>query len=125
MREYLESLGVSQVGLVIASHNHADHIGGIVEVLRRLRPLFYMDNGVPATTEVYARVLEAAKEAGSALLEPTHRRIALGDGALTIVPPPGISDWEQNDNSVGVIVEYGDFRLSLAGDAEPREWAWW
>ena len=23
------------------------------------------------------------------------------------------------------MVEYGTFRLSLAGDAEPREWAWW
>src|SRR6478752_7027312 len=48
MREYLEGIGVAQVGLVIASHNHADHIGGLAEVLRRFSPPFYMDNGVPA-----------------------------------------------------------------------------
>jgi competence protein ComEC len=31
----------------------------------------------------------------------------------------------RNDNSIGLIVEYGSFRMSLAGDAEQREWAWW
>jgi beta-lactamase superfamily II metal-dependent hydrolase len=30
-----------------------------------------------------------------------------------------------NDNSIGIIIEYGSFRLSLMGDAEPREWAHW
>ena len=122
--QYLEALGVRQVGLVVASHNHADHIGGLSEVVRLLRPQFYMDSGVPATTQTYARVLEAVA-AGGQLLEPTARRIALGEATLVVVPPPGIAAWDQNDNSIGLVVEYGAFRLSLAGDAEPREWAWW
>jgi hypothetical protein len=84
-----------------------------------------MDSGVPASTLVYAGVLEAAAAAGSALLEPVSRRIALGDVSLVVVPPPGIAAWDQYDNSIGLIVEFGAFRLSLAGDAEPREWAWW
>jgi competence protein ComEC len=125
MRDYLTSLGVSAVGLVIASHNHADHIGGLAEVLRLFRPQFYMDNGVPATTQTYARVLEAVTASGSQLFEPTSRRITLGDAALTVIPPPGIPEWDQNDNSIGLMVEYGAFRLSLMGDAESREWAWW
>ena len=125
VRDYLVAQGISEVGLVIASHNHADHIGGLAEVLRAFRPQFYMDNGIPATTLTYARVLEAVAAAGSQLLEPTTRRITLGDVSLLIVPPPGLPAWDQNDNSIGVVVEYGTFRLSLAGDAEPREWAWW
>jgi beta-lactamase superfamily II metal-dependent hydrolase len=125
MREYLAALGVTEVGLVIASHNHADHIGGLAEVLSALRPRFYMDNGIPAATLTHARVLEAVAAARSELLEPTARKIALGDVSLDVVPPPGIAAWDQNDNSIGLVVEYGPFRLSLAGDAEPREWAWW
>lgn len=125
MRDYLSSIGVTQVGLVIASHNHADHIGGLTEIVRHYRPQFYMDNGVPATTQAYARLLEAVAGAGSQLLEPTNRRISLADGVLQVIPPPGIADWDQNDNSIGLVVEYGSFRLSLMGDAEPREWAWW
>ena len=125
MVEYLEAVGVTGVELVVASHNHADHIGGLAEVFRRYRPRFYLENGVPATTLTYRRVLEAAAAVGSELLEPTARRISLGDVELQVIPPPGIPGWDQNNNSVGLMVEYGNFRLSLAGDAEQRQWAWW
>jgi beta-lactamase superfamily II metal-dependent hydrolase len=125
VRDYLIGLGISTVSLVIASHNHADHIGGLAEVVRHFRPQFYMDNAVPATTQTYARLQEAVSAAGSQLLEPTARRITAGDASLEVVPPPGVPEWDHNDNSIGVVIEYGAFRLSLAGDAEPREWAWW
>jgi competence protein ComEC len=124
MREYLTTLGITKVDLVIASHNHADHIGGLPEVLRLFRPPFFMDNDVPATTLSYGRLLDAVAAAGSQLVDPTERRIQLDDASLSIIPPPGILDWDHNDNSIGLIVEYGLFRISLAGD-EPREWAWW
>ena len=113
MVEHLEALEVTRVDLIVSSHNHADHIGGLAEVLRRYRPRLYLDNGVPATTLTYRRVLEAAGAAGSELLEPMARRISLGDVVLHVVPPPGIPGWDQNNNSVGLIVEYGSFRLSL------------
>jgi competence protein ComEC len=117
VRDYLTGLGITQLGLVVASHNHADHIGGIAEVVRHYRPQFYMDNGVPATTQIYARTLEAVAAVGSQLLEPTPRHITLGDASLTVVPPPGIPDWDQNDNSIGIVIRYGEFYLTLAGDA--------
>lgn len=125
MREHLQVLGVSHIDLIIASHNHADHIGGLADVVRQFSPRFYMDNGIPATTQTYRRVLEAVRASGAQLLEPTARRIALGDVSIIVVPPPGVPGWEQNNNSVGIIVEYGTFRLLLAGDAESRQWAWW
>ena len=125
MRDYLTARGVTAVALAIASHNHADHIGGLPVLLQSFRPAYYMDSGVPASTQTYARVVEAVTAAGSQLLEPVARRITVGEVALTIVPPPGIPDWDQNDNSIGAVIEYGAFRMSLAGDAESREWAWW
>ena len=126
VRDYLRGIGITDLPLVIASHNHADHIGGLSEVVRYFRPLFYMDNGVPATTQTYRRLLDTVAEAGSALVEPTLRQVSLDSGAsILIVPPPGIPAWDQNDNSIGVVVEYGTFRLSLTGDAEQRQWSWW
>ena len=125
MRDYVRALGLRQLSLLIASHNHADHIGGIAELVRLAPPLYYLDNGVAAATRTQAQVLDAIAAAGSTLLEPIARRITMGDVTLRVVPPPGIPAWDQNDNSIGVVVEYGPFRLSLAGDAEPREWAWW
>ena len=123
---HLTTLGVQRLDLVIASHNHADHIGGLAEVIRRLKPRFYMDNGVAATTLVYHRVLQAVQDTGTQLLEATSRQVLLGEKtSLTILPPPGIAGWEQNNNAVGVIVTHGEFRMSLGGDAESRQWRWW
>src|SRR4030095_15598273 len=103
---------------------HASQFTCLASVLERFRPRFYMDNGIPATTLTYQRLLEAVRSAGSQLREPTVRLISLGDVVVQVLPPPGNPSWEQNDNSSGLIVEYGSFRMSLAGDAEQREWAW-
>ena len=125
VRDYLAGLGLASLSLVIASHNHADHIGGLADVIRHFRPPYYLENGAPTTTQTYERVHEAVRVVGSERLEPVSRRITMGDTELTIVPPPGVHAWDQNDNSIAVVLNYGAFRLSLAGDAEQREWAWW
>jgi competence protein ComEC len=123
---HLERLSISRVDLIIASHNHADHIGGMSEVVRRYRPRYYMDNGIPATTLTYRRLIETVASTGAQLLEPTHRKIKIASNAeLTILPPPGVPEWEQNNNTVGAVLNIRDFRLTLAGDAEQRQWSWW
>lgn len=122
---YLQSVGVTSLDLVIASHPDADHIGGLEEVVRYYRPRFFLDNGLPYTTQTYFGLLEAVQEAGSQVIAPTARTIGLGDASLQIIPPPGEEDLGNNDNSVGVIVSYGDFDVALTGDAEEREFDWW
>lgn len=121
----LEELGVTDLTLVIASHAHADHIGGLPEAIRRFRPGFFMDNALPHPTLAYERMLLAVQEAGSRLLEPTRRVLSLGEATLTVIPPPGVAAYGQNDNSIGLRVEYGDFVAVLPGDAERAEWDWW
>jgi competence protein ComEC len=121
----LRALGVDSLSLVVASHNHADHIGGLVDVIREFRPRFVLENGVSHTTRTYERFLEAIRDAGSQLLEPTARRIALGHASLHVLPPPGRQGWGHNDNSVGVRIEAGSFRATLLGDSEHRQQAWW
>ena len=123
--EYLRSLGVQQVDLVIASHPDADHIAGLIPVVEAYRPRFYLDNGIPHSTQTYARLLEAVESAGSQLLEPTARTIGLGEASVQVLPPPGLSSFDNNNNSVGLVVTYGDFKVALTGDAEAEEFNWW
>lgn len=122
---HLRRAGVTNLDLLIASHGHADHIGGMPDVIQALTPTFYMDNGVPHTTLTYERVLQAALNSSAQLLEPTRRVINLGEVRLQILPPPGRAEWEQNDNSIGVRIEYGEFAALLPGDAEENLWGWW
>jgi competence protein ComEC len=117
-------LGVERLDLVIASHNHADHIGGLPPVIRALRPRFAIDNGVPHTTRSYEQLLEAIEASGAQLLEPERRTIRLGEAEIEVVPPPGQSGWGHNNNSVGLRVRFGEFHASMFGDAEERQFAW-
>jgi competence protein ComEC len=121
----LDSAGVTSLELVIASHNHADHIGGLAEVIERYRPRFVLENGIPHTTRTYERFLRAVVTAGSQRLEPGRRTIMLDSVRLVVLPPPGNAALGQNDNSVGLRVEFGEFSATMLGDAEPRQQDWW
>ena len=123
--EYLRSVGITSLELVIASHADADHIGGLEEVVRAYEPSFFMDNGIPHNTATYRGLLQAVQDAGSQLVSPTERRIGLGDASLQVIPPPGDETMGNNDNSVGVVVSYGNFGAALTGDAEQLEFGWW
>ena len=125
MLRYLRANGVSALALVIASHAHADHIGGMSDVIDAFPPPFVLDNGVAHTTLTYERYLDAVERSGAAVLEPTARTLTLGEVRVHVLPPPRDDAWGHNDNSVGVVIEYGQFRASLTGDAEPRLFAWW
>lgn len=123
--EHLEALGVDELDLVVASHPHLDHIGGLPAVLRAYEPRFVLDNALTHTTRAYERYLEAVRDSGAELLEPEERTVTLGSAELHVLPPPGREAWGLNDNSVGVVVEYGEFRATLPGDAETEQLAWW
>jgi len=42
---YLNSLGINKIHFTIASHHHADHIGGLDEVINQLNPTLCYDRG--------------------------------------------------------------------------------
>jgi beta-lactamase superfamily II metal-dependent hydrolase len=116
--------GVSALDLAVATHPHADHIGGMPAVLRGMSVRYYMDNGMPQSTVTYQRTLEALKEGGAQYLRPTERTITLGEAKLRVLPPPPFAR-SQNDASVGLLVEYGEFRALLTGDSDAAELQSW
>lgn len=118
----LRQRGVDTLDLLVASHNHADHIGGADAVLDSFPVRFYLDNGYPATTRTQERVLERVERHGVRILRPTRRTIGLGRARLRILPPPArVESDGQNNRSVGLIVELGSFEALLTGDSETEE----
>jgi competence protein ComEC len=116
--------GPDTLDLVIASHNHDDHIGGMMWVLDRFVVRAYMDNGVPHNTATYRRTMLAVEAEGAVYLEATPRTVTVGSVRLRILPPAR-HDKSQNDNSVGVLLEFGRFRALLTGDSEGRQLRQW
>jgi beta-lactamase superfamily II metal-dependent hydrolase len=118
--EALRRHGVRSLDLAVATHPHADHIGGMAGVLRALSPRSYLDNGVPHTTSTYSLVMSYLQRSDITYLQATDRRLELGTVTLHILPPPTQAA-NLNDQSVGIVVEYGDFKALLTGDAETTE----
>ena len=120
---YLKSLHVDTVDLVVASHPHADHIGGMPELLGTAVVRFYMDNGVPHTTAIYRQTMTAVRASGAQYLNATNRTITLGAARLHVLAPPPSATI--NNGSVGILIEYGQFRALFIGDSEQEELGYW
>ena len=120
--EALRELGVTQIDLLVATHPHADHIGGMVDVLNTIPVRFYMDNGEPYTTATYVelvRTLERRTDITYLAAEP--RMISLGSVELEVLPLLPSGSVDHNDRSVGLVISFGAFRAFLSGDSEGRE----
>lgn len=89
--EALREHGVAEIDLLVASHAHADHIGGVTAVMDAFPVRFYMDNGVPYTTATYRRVLEALEQRPEiTYLAAEPRTVALGGATLEVLPAPPV-----------------------------------
>ncbi len=95
----LRKHGITSIDIAIASHAHADHIGGMESVIRTIPVRYYMDNGLPHTTSTYINLMRVLNASDITYLEATARTISLGSVTLRVLPPPGWQD--HNNNSLG------------------------
>jgi competence ComEA-like helix-hairpin-helix protein len=72
-------------------------------------------------------VVGLLRDWGIQAIQPTNRprRVELGSVLLTIFPQPAEDRSEENNNSVGMRLQYGDFSVLLPGDAELPERIGW
>ena len=110
--------------LVVMTHADADHITGLVEVLRRYRVGGWLDNGRSEEHTIYAECQqELNKENVPQNLVNAGARIDLGDGifmtALNPVTPSNPAPNTQadaNDQSVVMRLTWGQGSILLTGD---------
>jgi competence protein ComEC len=121
---YLRRRGIDTLDLVVASHNHEDHIGGLISVLENVAVRNYMENGVASATATYDALLTALERSGARVLEATPRTVSLGELLVDVLPPaPDV--YTHNDRSVGLHLQFGEFRALFTGDAEELQINHW
>jgi competence ComEA-like helix-hairpin-helix protein len=125
--ELLRRRGVKSLDLLVLTHHHQDHYGGMEEVIRQFRPRVFLDNGSSHTTPHYLRLIELVRDRGIVTITPTDRprRIELGSVVLTVFPRAPEDRGEENNNSVGIRLQHGSLSVLLPGDAERAERASW
>ena len=118
---YLEDLGVTRLYAAVATHPHADHIGGMAQVLDTF-PVehFYMGPETQNTTS-FSDLLDALQAQG---IQPTipapGDTLAFDSGAtLTFLgPADDVPDGNLNDRSLITLFQADEQKVLLMGDAE-------
>ncbi len=122
--------GGRPLDLVLLTHRHADHLGGLADVIRAVGARMYMDAPFPHPSKAYTALIHALDARGVPVRAAERgRRIDIGGGAwLTLLSPPvpaltGTRS-DVNANSVVVRLDYGKTSALFAADAEAATERW-
>jgi competence protein ComEC len=118
---FLASHRVRELAMVIVSHAHSDHLGGVPSVLDRYRASLVLEPGARVAEPLYSSFLdELAAEAIQWHAGRRGERMILDGVAFTVLhPDPLWPGWGEdvNEDSLVLLVEYGAFQALFAGDA--------
>jgi competence protein ComEC len=118
----LRRAGVSRIDLLVATHPHEDHIGGMESVMRTFPVGKIWDSGYNHGSGIQRDALATVRELGirfgrpRAGFEEEH-----GGATITVIAPVNpISGTESdaNNNSIVLLVKFGDVSFLLTGDIE-------
>jgi competence protein ComEC len=120
----LRRVGVRRIDVMMLSHPHEDHVGGLVAVLQNFSVGVVLDTGLPHPAPSYVqflRLIEARRIPYR--LARRGMRLDLGDGLILSILHPqepllvGTSS-DANLNSIVARLTYGRVSVLLTGDAE-------
>lgn len=125
-----DAQGKAVLEFVLGTHAHSDHIGGFDTLLADpnitvhkayLKP--YSDEGMRGYEKaywdndvVYEQMLDALAQRGIPLEQDIPESLALGNFQLRFYNRKRQRSGDENDNSIGTLVECGGLRAFLAGD---------
>lgn len=116
---YLQEQGVQRLNLVVGTHPHGDHIGGLEAVLKAF-PADNIWSGETTFTNSYVQsFLNGAKKQNKEVITPqVGQKFYLGGAEITVLGPVRTDYEDTNNVSLVLMVQYGDTRFLFTGDME-------
>lgn len=115
---YLDRIGIEELAVVVNTHPHEDHVGGLASVMAVFptkRVLGSMNN---YGTRAFDNFLHYIDQQGLELEIPlADQQFTLGGAVFTVLGPINTYP-EVNDMSLVLMMEYGDTSFLFTGDME-------
>ncbi|MFA4906195.1 MAG: DNA internalization-related competence protein ComEC/Rec2 [Candidatus Margulisiibacteriota bacterium] len=119
---FLHKKGINKLDIVVLTHPHDDHVGGLPSVLKDLPVGLIFDSGQAHTSRAYLNFLQIIDQKKIPYkLGRAGQVIDLGGGVKgEILNPqePFIEESALNNNSIVIRLTYGKFAAMLTGDME-------
>lgn len=114
---YLAAHGINHLDLVVMTHPHDDHAGGLIDVLQAVKVDLLVHNGQPLDSDIYAQVAALIESSGV----ETHvarggDQLPFGSLVLDVLSPVAISEDNINLNSIVTRLEVGAVAFLFTGD---------
>ncbi len=119
--QVMERRGVFALDLVVLTHPHADHVGGLDEVLEQVPVGAVWENGETVSTTSYEAFEEARSALGIPVFFPEQGYETWFSGVHLLVMNTNEGYGGENNDSLVIQFTYGDTRLLTTGDVEIAE----
>ncbi|MDR7869749.1 MAG: MBL fold metallo-hydrolase [Tissierellaceae bacterium] len=117
--DYLKNQGVESLDYVIGTHPHADHIGGLDDIINSFPIEILLMPKVISNTRTFEEVMDAVADNGLRVTTPVvGTKYTLGDAEFTILAPNSEEYQSLNDYSIASRLVYGENSFIFTGDAE-------
>jgi len=118
--DYLDSLSITRIHLMIATHVHEDHIGGLIAVLNSVTNVDeILINNQAYTSKAYTDFMSLAQSHTIIVAQRGQTFILSETANLTVFNPTQPLEFTSvNDNSIVVKLRVGNTSFLFTGDAE-------
>lgn len=114
---YIQKEGIKDIDVLIATHPHADHIGGLDEIMASISVNATYDSGETATTKTYTDYITMAKTHNYRVIQRGFN-FTLDNVFIQVLNPSGTLKSNPNDNSIVIKATFGNIDFIFTGDCE-------